>query len=52
MENDDTNTDYHKFAWVRDQKLEVVEITIGIIFFPFARDLHSLFFIQEFSSPT
>ena len=28
MENNDTNTDYHKFVRVGDQKLEVVEITI------------------------
>ena len=46
MENNDTNTDYHKFVRVGKQKWEVVEITIGIFFFFFAWDLHSLFFIK------
>ena len=46
MENNDTNTDYHKFVRVGEQKWEIVEITIGIIFFLFAWDLYSLFFIQ------
>ena len=33
MKNKDTNTDYQKFVKVGDQKWEVVEITIRIIFF-------------------
>ena len=33
MDNNDTNTDYHKFVRVGDQKSEIVEITIKIIFF-------------------
>ena len=33
MENNDTNTDYHKFVRLGDQKWEIVEITIGIIFY-------------------
>ena len=33
MENKDTNTDYRKFVRVSDQKWEIVEIPIGIIFF-------------------
>ena len=33
MENNSTNTDYHKFVRVGDQKSEIVEITIRIIFF-------------------
>ena len=32
MENNNTNTDYHKFGRVGDQKWEIVEITIEIIF--------------------
>ena len=44
MENNDTNTAYHKFVRVGDQNWEIVEITIRIIFF--AWDLYSLFFIQ------
>ena len=32
MENKDTNTDYQKVVSVGDQKCEVVEITIKIIF--------------------
>ena len=39
MENNDANTDYHKFVTVGDQKWEIVEITIGITFF--AWDLYS-----------
>ena len=45
MENNDTNTDYHKFVRLGDQIWEIVEITIGIIFF-FAQDIYALFFIQ------
>ena len=33
MENKDANTDYLKFVGVGDQKSEIVEITVGIIFF-------------------
>ena len=32
MENNSTNTDYHKFVRVGDQRGEIVEITIEIIF--------------------
>ena len=47
MENNETNTDHHKLVRVRNQKWEIVEITIGtIFFFFFAWDLYSLFFIQ------
>ena len=43
MENNDTNTDYHKSVRVCDQKWQTVEITISIIFFTL--DLYSLFTI-------
>ena len=33
MENKDTNTDYQKFVRVGEQKWEIVEITVRIIFF-------------------
>ena len=33
MQNKGTNTDYQKFVRVGDQKREIVEIIIGIIFF-------------------
>ena len=33
VENKDTNTDYQKVVRVGDQKREIVEITIGILFF-------------------
>ena len=33
MENKDTKTDYQEVVSVGDQKWEMVEITIGIIFF-------------------
>ena len=46
MENRGTNTGYHKFDMVGDQKWEIVEIIIRIFFF-FAWDLYSLFFIQR-----
>ena len=35
MENKDANTDYQKVVRVGNQKSEIVEITIGIIFFCF-----------------
>ena len=44
MENKDTNTDYQKFVGLGNQKWEIAEITIGIVFF--AWDSYSLFFIQ------
>ena len=44
MEDKDTNTDCQKFVRVGDQKWDIVEITIGIIFFTW--DLYSLCFIQ------
>ena len=50
MENNDTNIDYQKFVRVEDQKWEILEITIGIIFFTW--DLYSLFFIQGVPIPT
>ena len=48
MENKDTNTEYQKFVRVGDQKWEIVEITIRIIFLLFflVWDSYSLFFIQ------
>ena len=45
MENKDANTDCHKFAMAGNQKWEIVETTIGIFFFFFAWESHSLFFI-------
>ena len=45
MENKDTNTDYHKFVSLGDQKWEIVEITMGIFFF--AWDLYSPFFVER-----
>ena len=48
-----TNTDYQKFVRVGDQTWEILEISIGIIFFIFfAWDLYYLFFKREFSSLT
>ena len=44
MENNDTNTDYHKFVRLGDQKLEIVEITMGIIFFHFCLRYVSIIF--------
>ena len=44
MENNDTNADYRKFIRVRGQKWQIIEITIGIIFF--AWDFYSLLSIQ------
>ena len=45
MENNDINTDYHKFVTVGDQKWEIVEITIRNI--SFAWDSYLIFFMQE-----
>ena len=36
MENKDTMTDYQELARVRDQKWDMVKITIGIIFVLFS----------------
>ena len=44
MENNDTNADYRKFIRVRGKKWQIIEITIGIIFF--AWDFYSLLSIQ------
>ena len=55
MENNDANTDYHKFVRLGDQRWEIVEITIGIIFFFFFFVLKiciQYFLYREFSSPT
>ena len=50
MENDDTNTDYHKFVRVLDQKGEIVEIVIELeSFFLFEICIH-YFLYREFSS--
>ena len=53
MENNDTNTDYHKFVRVGDQKWEIVEITIGIIFFFFfcLRYVFTIFYTGSFQVP-
>ena len=52
MENNDTKTDYHKFVRLGDQKLEIVEITMGIIFFSFLLKICINYFLdREFSSP-
>ena len=51
MENNDTNTDYHKFVRVRDQKWEIVEIKIGINLFLLEICIH-YFLYREFSNPS
>ena len=48
MEN--SNTECYKFVKVGDQKWEIVEITIRIIFFLLEICIHYLY--REFSSPT
>ena len=50
MENNDTNTDYHKFVRVGDQKWEIVEITIRIIFFCL-RFVFTIFYTGSFQVP-
>ena len=50
MENNYTNTDYHKFVRVGDQKCEIVEITIGIIFF-WLRFVFTIFYTESFQVP-
>ena len=52
MENKDTNTDYLKIVTVGDQKWEIVEITIGIIFFFLLEICIHYLLYSEFSSPT
>ena len=55
MENNDTNTHYHKSVRVGEQKWEIVEIKIQFflfLFFFFAWDLYSLFFYTwSFQAP-
>ena len=51
MENNDTNTDYHKFARVGDQKWEIVEIAIGIIFFFCLRFVFNILYTGSFQVP-
>ena len=52
MENNNTNTDYHKFVRVGDQKWEIVEITIRIIFFFFClRYVFTIFYTGSFQVP-
>ena len=50
MENKNTNTDYHKFVRVGNQKWEIVEITIKIIFFCL-RLLFTIFYTGNFQVP-
>ena len=50
MENNNTNTDYHKFVRVGDQKWEIVEITIRIIFFCL-RFVFTIFYTGSFQVP-
>ena len=52
MENNDTNTDYHKFVRVGEQKWEIVEITIGIIFFFCLRYVFTIFYRGSFQIPS
>ena len=49
MENNDTNTDYHKFVRVGDQKWEIVEITIRIFFC--LRFVFTIFYTGSFQVP-
>ena len=50
MENKDTNTDYQMFARVGDQKWEIVEITVGFIFFCL-RLVFTVFYTGSFQAP-
>ena len=50
MENNDTNTDYHKFVGVGDQKWEIAEIAIEIIFVCL-RFVLTIFYIGSFQFP-
>ena len=49
MENS-TNTDYHRFIRVGEQKWETVEITNGIIFF-YLRFAFTIFYTGSFQVP-
>ena len=51
MENNNTNTHYHKFVSVGEQKWEIVEITIGINFFCL-RFVFTIFYIGSFRVPS
>ena len=55
MENKDTNTEYQKFVRVGDQKWEIVEITIRIIFLLFfffgLRFVFTIFYTGSFQVP-
>ena len=51
MENKDTNTEYHKFVSVGDQKWDIVEITIGIFFFLCVRFVFTVFYTGSFQVP-
>ena len=52
MENNDTNTDSHEFVRLGDQKWEIVEITMGIIFFNFClRYVFTIFYTGRFQVP-
>ena len=46
MENNDANTDYLKVVRVGGQKREIVEITIGIIFY--LRFAFTIFYARSF----
>ena len=53
MENKDTNTDYYEVVSVEDQKREILEITIKIIFSFDLRFIFTISYIyREFSSAT
>ena len=49
IKNKDTNRDYQKFVRVGDQKREIIEITIGIIFL-FEISIHYFFIHGVFKS--
>ena len=50
MENKDTNTDYHTFFRAGDQKWEIVEMAIRIIFF-FLLEICIIFYTGSFQVP-
>ena len=50
MENKNRNTDYQKFVRVGNQKWEIAEVTIGIVFLLEIRN--HCFLYREFLSPT
>ena len=45
MENNDTKTDYQEIVRAGDQMWEMVEITIGIIFFVCLFEIHVHYFL-------